>query len=134
MKSNIINKAFNFVEKINKHDLKNLIKLMSTDHTLIVFDNNPEKGKNIMKNAWKSYFDICPNYMIYISQYAIKNDTVSFLGRTTGSHRKISRIDEFEETLIFTATIKNNRISKWQLLNDTPDNRKSVNLEEKYII
>lgn len=51
-----------FVTTINHHDVSALVALMTTDHVLVDSVGNRAQGTASLELAWRSYFEMCPNY------------------------------------------------------------------------
>jgi hypothetical protein len=78
--------AISFIDCINRSDLAALSDLLSTDHRLEVFDEEPLVGKQANAVAWRGYFEKFPSYVIYPREIAERSGIVAILGHTTGSH------------------------------------------------
>ena len=81
-----IDVAFQFVEHINRRELEPLAELMAPDHRFVDLAGDVEEGRDVMRAGWAQYFARFPDYMIHISHFFVREDTVIFVGRTTGSH------------------------------------------------
>jgi ketosteroid isomerase-like protein len=66
-----------FVKAINGHNINELVNLMSENHIFIDATGNKTVGKNEMKEGWKGYYEIFPDYQIEISDII---DTDSIIG------------------------------------------------------
>src|SRR3954453_10411283 len=115
--------AISFVDQINRRDIDNLVVLMSSDHRLEVFDEEPLTGKEANADAWRVYFDSFPNYVIYPHTVAERGGSVAILGHTTGSHLGLSDDEERKHTLIWIADIESGTVTRWKLIEDNPENR-----------
>jgi ketosteroid isomerase-like protein len=118
--SAVADTAFRFVECINRADLDGLIELMTDDHELIIFGEQDLKGKEKNREGWTGYFELCPDYMIYIWEVHVRGDLAILIGSTTGSHLKQPRLEEFRDPLIWTAKVRDGLVCEWALhhLND----------------
>jgi ketosteroid isomerase-like protein len=122
--------AQRFVDCINQRDLAGLATLMSVDHDLVVFDEEPLVGKGANVEAWRGYFESFPRYVIYPRRIAERNGSVAILGHTTGSHLGMSDEDERDLTLIWVATIEGGAVARWRLIEDNAANRRTWALED----
>jgi hypothetical protein len=119
-----VNRALQFVERINRRDADGLAELMSPEHTFIDLAGDVHRGRQTMRAGWESYFTICPDYMIHLCAAYERGARVILVGRTTGSHLGQPRRVEFESgTLIWIIEFEGDRLSLWQLADDTPDTR-----------
>jgi hypothetical protein len=115
--------ALRFVEHINRQNLPGLASLMTDDHTFIDLSGDVHSGLETMRQGWAEYFDLCPEYMIHIAEIFLCGDDVILVGRTTGSHTRQPRHEEIRETIIWIATIMAEQVSRWQIADDTLENR-----------
>jgi len=70
----------------------------------------------IEKEFMSSYLKAYPNYKIDIQQMFRGGSGVAFSGKTRGSH--VPAEIEFEETLIWTAEVRDGLISEWRIYLD----------------
>jgi ketosteroid isomerase-like protein len=78
--------ALEFVECINNQDLDGLIDLMTDDHKMLILDESPECGREVMREAWAGYFSAFQEYKIFIHKAVALDEVVVLIGRTTDSH------------------------------------------------
>ena len=121
--------AVSFIDCINSSDIAGLSRLMTVDHTLRVFDEQPVVGHDANVDAWRGYFDRFPDYVIHPHRLVSQSDTVAILGHTTGSHLDLPDADEELLTLIWLAVIVDGAVRSWRLIDDTPDNRRRVGID-----
>ena len=120
--------AFRFVECINRQDLDGLLDLMTEDHSLYVLGDHDVIGKENQREAWRGYFDLCPEYMIHVWEMHVRGQTAILVGSTTGSHLKLPRLDEFRDPLIWTAKVRDGKVGEWALHHLTDENRNSLGI------
>jgi hypothetical protein len=124
-----VDTALKFIECINRGDVDGLAELMTAEHVFIDLSGEKHVGREAMKAGWESYTTMCPDYMIHISEIHQRGARVMLVGRTTGSHLKQPRLVEFESgTLIWIAEIEGDRLSLWQLTDDTPESRRMLDI------
>lgn len=124
-----IDLGFMFVERINRADVQGLLDIMTDHHELWIFGEMDARGKKQMADAWKGYFEMCPEYMIHICEIYEKDDTAVLVGRTTGSHLKLPRKKEFlDEPVIWTAKVRDGLVSEWALHNHSNETRKKLGI------
>jgi len=58
--------AMAFVTKINEHDVDGLVALMTSDHVFVDALNATFRGADQMRQGWKSYFAMFPDYAIEV--------------------------------------------------------------------
>ena len=114
-----------FIDRINRGDVKGLGELMTDDHELAVFDEDPLSGRTANMEAWAGYSAACPNYVIYPRAITEPSERcVAVLGHTTGSHLGLADDEERKLSLIWFAEVTEDRLRRWRLLEDTPARRR----------
>ncbi len=114
--------ALLFNECITNQNLEGLSALMSEDHTFIDHTGAISRPKDFMINAWKSFFAACPKYKNTFSRLESASSTVSIVGHAFWSEEK-----PFDPVL-WRARIENDLVAEWRIYEDTPENRKFLNL------
>jgi ketosteroid isomerase-like protein len=120
--------AISFIDRINRSDLDGLGRLMTADHTLQVFEEDPLVGRDDNIEAWRGYFAAFPRYVIYPRRIAVRGDVVAVQGHTTGSHLELTDEDELALSVIWLVTVADGAVSRWQLVPDTAANRREHGL------
>lgn len=62
IQSNLEEIALRFVECINNHDIENLASLMAEDFAMIAHHGEPEIGRELMVQGFRSNFSHFPDY------------------------------------------------------------------------
>src|SRR5437773_8102527 len=107
--------ALGFVDSINRRDADSLTGLLSADHSLEVFDEQPLVGRDANAEALRGYFEAFPRYVIYPDQTAERNGRAAILGHTTGSHLGLPDEEERKVTLIWVADVAAGCVTRWKL-------------------
>jgi hypothetical protein len=123
--------VLSFINCINKGDVQCLGRLMTEDHELKVFDEAALVGREANLAAWQGYLESFPAYVIYPDRIAEHSGVVAVLGHTTGSHLGLPNEEESQLTLIWLAEVVEGAIHSWRLIEDTPDNRQRLQLENQ---
>lgn len=119
-----VDTAFKFVERINRGDLAGLLELMTDDYAFIAIDGTLDLTDKVQAEAgWRGYFALCPEYMMHLCEVYQTPELVVLVGRTTGSHLRQQRMEEFPETLIWTAKVRGGLVAEWRIYHDTPEVR-----------
>lgn len=119
-----IDTAIQFVERINRQDLAGLLELLTEDYTFIAIDGTQDlTGREQAEEGWRGYFELCPEYMIHLGEIYETPELVALVGRTTGSHLRQPRQEEFRETIIWTAKVCDGHVAQWRIWHDTPEIR-----------
>lgn len=114
--------ALQFNEYINRQDIKGLNNLMTEDHTFIDRADAVTKGKDVMIKEWLEFFKAHPEYRNVFVRVDSKDDLVILFGYAFWSREKPN------DPAIWTARIKNDRVSEWRIYEDTAKNRKKFRI------
>jgi uncharacterized protein (TIGR02246 family) len=101
--------ALKFNEKINAQDLEGLAELMTDDHSFIDSEGNVTKGKNVMKEGWRDFFNKYPDYKNKFTTVTVLNNVVVMIGHSTCSFKPLDGPN------IWTARIQDERVSEWRV-------------------
>jgi ketosteroid isomerase-like protein len=78
--------AMQFVQAINRQDVSALLDLMTPDHQFIDSLGNIVRGRDSMREGWKLYFQMVPDYQLTIEEtYPIESKVV-MLGSAGGTY------------------------------------------------
>jgi ketosteroid isomerase-like protein len=114
--------ALRFNSRINARDLEGLASLMTDDHTFIDSSNDVHSGKPAMVEGWKEFFEAYPDYRNVFTRVEVKYDTVVLIGYSTCSH------DPLDGPALWTAIVRDGKVSEWRVYLDTPENRTKLEL------
>jgi ketosteroid isomerase-like protein len=120
--------VLSFIDHINHTDLEDLLALMSDDHVLQVLDEPPVSGKAALRPAWSAYFEAFPDYVVYPQQIAANGDSVAVLGYTSGSHLNLPDAEEARLPVLWTAEVREGLLSRWSIVEDSPERRQKLGL------
>lgn len=112
-----------FNEYINDRNLKRLSSLMTEDHTFIDSSNEVHEGKEMMIKGWQDFFNSYPDYRNIFQIVYVRNDLVIMLGYSVCSH------DPLEGPAIWSAKLRDGRLSEWRVYLDNPENRANLGIE-----
>jgi len=110
-----------FVERINQHDPKGLVALMTEDHLFIDSLGNRIKGKEKMLAAWQGYFAMMPDYHIQIEKTFDSKDEVVLFGTARGTYAvegKLIKENQWEIPAAWRAVVQNGLVKEWQVYAD----------------
>lgn len=112
-----------FIDSINRGDLDGLAALMSEDHRMVVPGEELTGGRDAVVDAWRTYFESFPDYLIFRRHMTVEGNRVAVLGTTTGSHLGLPPEEEMKRSVIWLAEVTDGKLSQWQLAEDTPQRR-----------
>ncbi|MDP3003602.1 MAG: nuclear transport factor 2 family protein [Bacteroidales bacterium] len=120
---NDTNKAIviRFVKAINDHDVDEIINLMSEDHIFIDAIDNKTVGKKGMKEGWKGYYELFPDYQIEISDIIGNASTIGLFGYASATYKNLTNklnSNFWRIPASWKAIVENNKIKHWQVYCD----------------
>jgi hypothetical protein len=69
-----------------------------------------------------------PDYVIYPAHIVDSGDDVFVCGTTTGSHLGLPDDQERQLGIIWRATVRGGRLTLWQIIEDSPEQRVIIGL------
>jgi ketosteroid isomerase-like protein len=119
-----------FIDAVNRGDADRLVALMSPGHRLLVLQEPPVTGREANRDAWNGYLTAFPDYVIYPAHLVDRGEDVFVLGSTTGSHLGLHDQEERQLRVIWRATVRDGRLTLWQIIEDTPGQRALLGLSD----
>ena len=116
--------ALLFNECINSQDIEGLAALMTDDHSLICYDNNDTNNKESSRKAWSTFFHDFPDYKNHFTRIESRDNFVIIIGKSTCSNS-----DFLNKKALWSAKIENDKLSEWQVYDDTIENRKRLKIK-----
>jgi ketosteroid isomerase-like protein len=113
--------ATRFVKAINDHDVDEIINLMSEDHIFIDAKDNKSVGKKGMKEGWKGYYELFPDYQIEISDITENVSTIGLFGYVSATYKNMTNklnSNFWRIPASWKAIVENNKIKHWQVYCD----------------
>jgi ketosteroid isomerase-like protein len=110
-----------FVKAINNHDVNEIINLISEDHIFIDAMDHKSVGKKGMKEGWKGYFELFPDYQIEISDIIENESVIGLFGYASATYKNLT--NKFNSNFwripaSWKAIVENNKIKHWQVYCD----------------
>lgn len=116
MKTNTI---IDFVDAINNADLDNMYNLMAEDHIFIDSQDNRMIGRDQMKQAWSSYFQLFPDYKIEIIDIVEKDSLTCVFGYASGTYKDINiKSNYWRIPAAWRVVVSDSSITEWQVYAD----------------
>lgn len=82
--------ALEFINKINAHDVDEIIRTISDDHVLIDAQSNELKGKDRLREGWSEYFVLFPDYAIEVEDVFEQDNKVAVFGFASGTYKGLT--------------------------------------------
>jgi uncharacterized protein (TIGR02246 family) len=109
-----------FVDRINAHDVKGLVALMTEDHVFIDALGAETCGRKQMRKAWQGYFETFPDYGIAVREMRPDGETVTVLGRAratvAGDPKGLMKMPGS-----WVAVVRDGLVAQWRVGADTDD-------------
>jgi hypothetical protein len=110
-----------FVEAINNHNVDEILALMADDHLFIDGQDNKNVGKEGMKEGWKGYFELFPDYLIEISGIIGNDPVFGLFGYAQGTYKNVRNESNscfWRTPASWKAIVENGKIKHWQVYCD----------------
>jgi len=118
MKTKIL---LDFVDAINCANVDRMADLMADDPVFVDSRDNRTTGKENMKQAWKGYFNLFPDYKIEITGMLQKKSLFYLVGYAGGTYMNMineNNTNYWRIPTAWTAIIKKNKVQYWQVYAD----------------
>lgn len=119
--------ALAFVAKINAHDVDGLVGLMTPDHLFVDALDTKFRGADQMRQGWKAYLALFPDYAIEVTDECEHGDLVAMFGRASGTfavNGKLARENYWEIPAAWRAVVREGRVAEWRVYCDNDPARK----------
>jgi ketosteroid isomerase-like protein len=126
------NVAEQFVNAINAHDIERLASLMTSDHRFIDSLGVVVEGRDAMREGWKFYFSMVPDYNLDINRSFVAKDgkaEAMLVGVASGSYwsNGIMRPDSsWSAPVALRAVVHDDHIAEWQVYADNEPIREQM--------
>lgn len=113
--------VLDFVNAINNIDVEGICNLMSEDHQFIDSQDNIMTGKVNLKQAWKAYFAMFPDYKIEINDIVEKGSLICLFGYASGTYKSEqseNKSNYWRVPAAWRAIVADNKIKQWQVFAD----------------
>jgi hypothetical protein len=124
--------AQQFVTAINAHDVEYLAILMTPDHRFIDSLGAVVEGRDSMRDGWKFYFAMVPDYHLEISRCfsaEIAKDETMLAGIASGSYWSdgVKQPNSGWSTPVaLRAVVRDGQIAEWQVYADNEPIRQQM--------
>ena len=111
----------NYVEAINNADVEKLCSLLADDHIFIDSQDNRFAGVENMRQGWKQYFEMFPDYKIEIEEITERDSMIFAFGYAGGTYKNIkneANSNYWRIPAAWKAVVKDGKIKLWQVYAD----------------
>jgi len=110
-----------FIARINAHNITGLAALMTPDHRFIDSLGAVMEGRETMRDGWRQYFNMVPDYHIDIKRSFVDGSEAALLGSAGGTFSRdgqLSAVDAWQTPAAWRAVVRDGRIAEWQVYAD----------------
>jgi limonene-1,2-epoxide hydrolase len=140
--------ARQFVEAINRQDVNALAELMTPDHRFTDSLGNTARGRESMREGWKLYFQMVPDYRLQIDETYVNDSAVVMLGIAGGTYSHgfesvratgmpivlpdgtTKRTNTWQTPAAVRARIEDGKVAEWRIFADNEPIRKLMRGED----
>ena len=118
-----------FVQRINSQDLAELAGLMTADHRFIDSLGAEFSGRDAMREGWRHYFKMAPDYKIDVTESLCKGEVVVLLGIARGTYSTDGTLDPenaWQMPAAWRARIIAGQVAEWQVYADNEPIRRCM--------
>jgi uncharacterized protein (TIGR02246 family) len=110
--------AHAFVEAINSGDADRLSDLMTDNHAFIDSDGSEHAGRERMREGWREYFAMVPDFQIEVEHTLVQGGTAALFGRARGTFVQDGTLKPENHWVVPAAwrvVVEGDRVAIWQL-------------------
>lgn len=110
-----------FVDQINAHDVEGLSVLLTPDHRFIDSLGSVIVDRETMRQGWREYFQMVPDYHIEITHSFTDGVEVALLGSAGGTYardKQMKPADAWQTPAAWHAVVRDGLIAEWQVYAD----------------
>jgi hypothetical protein len=127
--SETVRTALKFVNEVNRHDLENIVALLADDHLFVDSLGQEVRGKERMREAWRAYFEIFPDYHLAVKEWFQNGRVVGMFGTASGTLAFGGQLpveNRWKLPAAWRAVIRDHLIAQWQVFADNEPVRKVI--------
>jgi uncharacterized protein (TIGR02246 family) len=110
--------ALRFVEAINSRDADRLADVMTDDHVYVDSDGSEHSGRAEMRRGWTGYYEMVPDFRIYVEQICASGNVVGMFGTAEGTFADqgvLKPENHWHVPTAWRAVIEGDLVARWQL-------------------
>jgi ketosteroid isomerase-like protein len=111
-----------FVSKVNGHNVEGLHELMTPDHLFVDALGVVQHGRDVVRQAWKVYFAMVPDYSIASSHVLSEGETIAIFGRAGGTYSQSGEMqaaNRWEAPAAWKVVVRGTRVAEWRVYMDS---------------
>lgn len=110
-----------FMDRINAADVDGLCALMTEDHVFIDGLGNRLVGRESMREGWKMYLSLFPDYRVSHEDLFEEHNTVAVFGTASATFAvsgQLAKENHWEVPAAWKALVRGNEIAEWRVYCD----------------
>ncbi len=123
-----------FVACINRQDVEGLCRLMTANHLFVDSLGIEVRGRDAMREGWRAYFAMVPDYHITVTDHMESGSVVALLGRAGGTYSSDGRMltqNRWETPAAWKAVVRGGLIAEWRVYADNEPMRRLMRTAPK---
>lgn len=116
-----------FMERINAADVDGICALMTEDHAFVDALGARIQGREGMRQAWKMYFGMIPDYKVSHEELFSKGNLVAVVGAARGTYAPGGgprKENQWEIPAAWLAVVRGGLVAEWHVYADNQPVRK----------
>jgi ketosteroid isomerase-like protein len=113
--------ALQFIEQINRHDVDAMCALMTDDHRFVDGLGNEVRGRDNMREPWRTYFSWFPDYTIIVERSFERGDAAAMVGNARGTYAVQGSLEPGRRWVIpaaWLAIVREGLVAEWRVYAD----------------
>jgi ketosteroid isomerase-like protein len=110
-----------FMDRINQRSPDKLAELMTDDHVFVDSLGHSLHGREKMLQAWRSYYEFCPDYWISHEEVFEQGDRVAVFGSAGGTIAEAGKLvpeNKWRTSAAWLAVAVNGLVKEWRVYAD----------------
>ncbi|MGB7124507.1 MAG: nuclear transport factor 2 family protein [Thermoplasmata archaeon] len=119
--SDTVRTALKFVNEINRHDVDRLVALLSDDHLFVDGLGQEVRGRERLREAWRTYFEWFPDYHLGVKEWFQNGRVVGMFGTASGTYAVAGELpvrNRWRTPAAWRAVVREHQLSHWQVYAD----------------
>jgi ketosteroid isomerase-like protein len=110
-----------FVNEINRHDVDAILALSAPDFVFVDSLGHEVRGPERMREAWKAYFEMFPDYRVVIREHLSVGAEVALFGTASGTLAvggTLPHEGHWSLPAAWRAVVRDRHVAEWRVYAD----------------
>jgi ketosteroid isomerase-like protein len=119
--SDIARTALKFVNEVNRHDVDAVVAMLADDHLFVDGLGQELRGREKLREAWRSYFAAFPDYHIAVKEWFQNGRVIALFGTASGTYAVdgvLPAENRWSVPAAWRAVVREHSIVHWQVYAD----------------